>query len=428
MTPGIPSALGPAITDPDQPILLLVATEADAASGRAAIELAAGRAGQGQPTILADGGVTTPTLHELLGTENLEGLADLFLFGASLPHVTTRPEGQGFDFIPAGAYVPDPSRILDNPRWGRLAAEMETSGSLLMVYVPAGTGGLRSLSQRVPRAIVIGAERDAGRVAGRLDPACRVVGAMSPHGAAPEPARPEDRELTEPVVIRAEPRARRNWIRVALALILVLALGAAGWFVYRAIVAVPAHPAPADTEAPAEPAPVVRGEPVETPLPVSVAVEAHQDLTTAFERVAALRRAEPRIDFFLAPVAVGGGVYYRLLAGPVADRETGTALLQRLVDAGHKTAFDSWAVRPTEFAFALGEFDTADAAAERVQALAAQEIPAYVVRVRYEPGPTRHRVYGGAFESPAEAEVMASMLEEAGVRAELVPRTGEPTA
>jgi hypothetical protein len=159
-----------------------------------------------------------------------------------------------------------------------------------------------------------------------------------------------------------------------------------------------------------------------------VAVEAHQDLTEALDRVAALRRAEPRIDFYLSPVAVSGGIYYRLLAGPVADAEAGTALLQRLVDAGHKTAFDSWAVRPTGYAFLLGEYDSVALAERRVGELGGVQIPAYVVRVRYQPGPHRYRVYGGAFETSAEAEVMKQMLEEADVAAELVPRTGEPIA
>jgi cell division septation protein DedD len=210
---------------------------------------------------------------------------------------------------------------------------------------------------------------------------------------------------------------------------LAVALGVGGWFLYQEYWA----PRPDAAVAGADPAPQPtsppqRGQAMEVPIPISVAVEAHQDLTSARQRIADLRRAEPNIEFYLAPVAVSGGLYYRLLAGPVADREAGTALLQRLVDAGHKTAFDTWAVRPTEFAFLLGEYDTRPEAAERVEELAEAEIPAYVVPVRYDPGQPRYRVYGGAFETAVEAEVMREMLENADLEASLVPRTGEPIA
>jgi cell division septation protein DedD len=155
-----------------------------------------------------------------------------------------------------------------------------------------------------------------------------------------------------------------------------------------------------------------------------VAVEAHQDLDAAKERLARLRRAEPGIRFYLAPVSVNGSLFYRVLAGPVADREAGTALMRLLVDGGHKTAFDSWAVRPTTYAFHLGEYEAEEAARARVAELEGLGIPTYVVTVRYEPGPPRHRVYGGAFENRAAASVMQGMLDDAAVDAELVERVG----
>jgi hypothetical protein len=438
MTPTIPPALRSALTDPDQAILLVLAAEAGEAYERTAVALAEARAGQDRPTILADGAVTAPRLHELLGVENLEGLADIFLFGASLPRVVRRPEGRPFDFIPAGAYVPDAAGVLDSPRWGRIGAEVRASGAALLLYVPANTPGIGAISRRLGRAIVIGSERDAIRAAGRLDRGCHVLATVAPDRAAdPAPAAgaaageatiPEPMVLREKESARATPPARATPLRLALLLALIVALTAAGWFLYRTFLSPPPDGPAADEQTAVGAPAAVRGEPVETPLPVSVAVEAHQDLTEALDRVAALRRAEPRIDFYLSPVAVSGGIYYRLLAGPVADAEAGTALLQRLVDAGHKTAFDSWAVRPTGYAFLLGEYDSVALAERRVGELGGVQIPAYVVRVRYQPGPHRYRVYGGAFETSAEAEVMKQMLEEADVAAELVPRTGEPIA
>jgi cell division septation protein DedD len=432
----IPPGVGAAIMEPDQPILLIVAADSDDAAIQAAIALADARAAHGLHTVLADAAVTSPRMHRGLGIENLEGLADVFLFGASLTRVATRPEGHDFDFIPAGAFVPDPAGVMDSSRWNRIGAELEADGSLLMLFVLAGTPGLGALSRRVQRAVLVGDERDEGRIGGRLDRDCQVVGTVTPEATGvPEAAEdaaataPVDAAISEPVVFRNESSLRATPVRLGFLVAMAVALGVGGWFLYQEYWA----PRPDEAVAGADPAPqptppTQRGQAVEVPIPISVAVEAHQDLTSARQRIADLRRAEPNIEFYLAPVAVSGGLYYRLLAGPVADREAGTALLQRLVDAGHKTAFDTWAVRPTEFAFLLGEYDTRPEAAERVEELAEAEIPAYVVPVRYDPGQPRYRVYGGAFETAVEAEVMREMLENADVEASLVPRTGEPIA
>jgi hypothetical protein len=478
----VPPQLAVALTDPVQSVMLLVAPDGDDRAAALAVELATARAEQGLPTILADGGVAAPSLHLRLDTQNLEGLADLFLYGASLARVSARPEGYDFDFVPAGAYVPDPEAVLDNPRWDRIAPELHVSGALLLLYVPVDTPGLRALSRRIGRAVLLGDGRQTMRMANRLDSSCRVVASVEPAsgraddvGATPVPepeielelesetdadqgplsltgepvsamvaaseqARQEgmthepdatepvepvaEPPLDEPIVIRTEERSRRVPVGLLL-LALAVAAAVAGWWAYREYFAGP--PAPVEAAEDTRPrGPVARGQPMDTPIPISVAVEAHQDLAGATERVEALRAAAPGVNFYLAPVSVGGALYYRLYAGPAADADTGTALLQWLVDAGHKTAFDSWAVRPTELAFLLGEFDTRAEADERVRSLAEVEIPAYVVPLRYDRGADRYRVYGGAYESEAEAAVMREMLENADEQAELLPRTGAP--
>ena len=221
-----------------------------------------------------------------------------------------------------------------------------------------------------------------------------------------------------------------GWAIVAMSLKVTLIfttvmIVVAGWVVYRQLVA----PAPAETpmEAPAEAAePEPEPVPVETPIGYSVAVEAHQDLDVAQERAAALAEDAPEIRFYIAPVPISGSVWHRVLAGPVGSQEAGTALMRRLVDEGLKTDYDSWAVRPTTFAFHLGEFDSRDEAERVVAALAQRDLPAYIVELRYEPGEPRYRIYAGAFETEATAEVMAEMLAEVGIEAPLILRVGEP--
>ncbi|HUG41354.1 MAG TPA: SPOR domain-containing protein [Longimicrobiales bacterium] len=435
----IPPGLESVFSDPDRPILLLVAADPDDAAARAAIALAAARAGRGLPTVLAEADLDAPRLHRLLDVPNLEGLVDVFLFGASLERIAVRPEAFAFDFAPAGAYAPDPAEVLQSPRWDRIAEELTGDGALLMVFVPAAAPGARELSRRIGRAVVLGNDAAAARAMGRLDPACAILGALDPaptpvqepegvpapaesvaRGAPRAPGRPD---LTEPVVIR-KPRKQRNYTPLVL-LGLLAALAAGAWFGYRQLFG--DEPAAAAV-APEAAGPGERGAPVETAIPYSVAVEAHQEMEPAVERVRGLQRAEPAIGFFVAPLSVQGRLYYRVLAGPVADREAATALMQRLVVGGHKTDMDDWALLATTHAFHLGDYETMAEARSRVLALSAAGIPSYTVPQRYESGQYRYRVYGGAYQNEAEADVMREMLENAGESARLVERVGEPVA
>lgn len=450
----LPPALEPAIIASDSPILLLVAPDTGDAVARAAIGLAEARGRAGHPTILADASAREPRLHQILDVENTEGLADVFLFGASLERVQVRPETRAFDFIPIGAFVPEPKAVLESSRWDRISRSLRDDGARLLVFIPADSPGLGILSKRVGEAVLLGDARSVERSHNRLDPSCRVVAVVEPASVmAPErlsaeagaTADPEattifdEPKLTEPVIFRTERKSRRAPSPVLL-LLVAAALAAAAWLGYqRYLPAV--TPDAASQPVSAGPPPPPRGEPVETPIPVSIALEAHQDVQSGMERVEALSRAEPDIQFFLAPVAVRGVLYYRLLAGPVANQAAGEQLMNRLVEEGYKTALDPWAIRPTDRAFHLGEFDTEEEARERVRELAGmtveeedeegnlverpRPIPAYIVRIAHDPGPPRYRVYGGAYESEAEAAVMEDMLTEVGLEPRLVSRTGE---
>jgi hypothetical protein len=440
----LPPALEPTVADSDSAILLLVAADPDEAAARTAIALAEARARQGLATVLADGSMQRPLLHRHLGVQNLEGLADLFLFGASLEHVRVRPDGRDFEFISPGAYAPDPSAVLSSDRWSRVRRELEDEGVRMLLFVPADAPGLGILSQRAGEVVLIGDDAGAARAASRLHPTCRVSAVISPP-TPPEPAAPAEpaddestaavaaapvrrveTDLSEPVVIRRT-STRRRTVSPALIALVVVALAVAGWFIYREYVASPPDPEPAPTpQAQPVPAAPTRSGPVEAPLEISVQVEAHQDQASAEERVGLLRAAEPDLNFYVVPITSRGRVYYRVLAGPVADEEAGQRLMRRLVDAEHKSAMDDWAVRPSGLAFMLGEYDTRGAARARMTELAERGIPAYVVPLDYAEGPPRYRVWGGGFQHEREAEVMRQMLEEAGIEAPLVARTGAP--
>lgn len=423
----LPPPLDTVLADPAAHLVLVVAPEADDATVGTVIDLAEARAAAGHATVLADAAFDDARLHQFLRTSNLEGLADVFEFGASLPRVVTRPEGRSFWFIPGGPYVPSPREVLGSRRWDRIAEELAVDRKTMLVFALASTPGIDELSRRIGRVVLVGGPDGVDAAASALDPDCEIAAVVQPAGQAVGHAAREAQGLTEPLVFRTEPeRARRSPVFWALLVILV---GAVGWVGYEYVLTPGTGEAAVEAAPPVEPTePQPEPQPVETPIGFSVAVEAHQDLDTGEDRVARLQRAAPGILFYLAPTPIRGELWYRVLAGPVTSHDEGVALMERLVAAGLMTDYAAWAVRPTEFAFLLGEYETPAEAGNRVVVLAQKDIPSYIVTIRYEPGEPRYRVYGGAFENRPAAAMMADMLAEAGIDAPLVQRVGEPVA
>ena len=450
-----PASLEAVVALPPQKLrsLLLVAGPEALASGwaaRTAVAVAAGLTARGRRVVLLDLCLTAPELHEVLGVENVEGVADAFLFGVPLKRLALHVPEQVFSFIPAGAYVPDPAEILTHPRWDHVLRELANTDALPVALVPAGAAGLDELARRFGAAAIFGASGEAEAVMTELPPECSVLATVRPAAGLVHVEGENDRggEQPDPLaallaeVSRSEGEASRDEAPLLRQMLVWLAVGAlivlagfAAWVAYRSLgsqtAAGPLEPVAARSEPAIEPPapppePEIVPRPIETPIPYSVQVEAHQDPRAAAERVAALRRAEPGMEFYVAPANVAGVVYYRVLAGPAADLATAQMLMQRLVDAGHKASAEAWALAPTRWAFHLGDFDTRNAARARADELAAEGIPTYVVEIPYEQGPSRYRLYAGAYRTPGEAEVLADMLRRAGYEPQLVERRGRP--
>jgi hypothetical protein len=446
----------------------------DGWAARAAVALATGWAGRGDRITLADLGLDSAELHYELGEENTEGIADIFQFGASLQSMTRPVPDRGFLFLPAGEYLPDPAAILGAQEWEHLVGAFDETHSILLAYLPVEVDGADRLASKIGKIIVLADQDEVDEVMSRFAGFGTVEFILTPPSAAcPEDsekeaaealaamasalrsrAEPESRaappleegvSLTEPPLLPRVVRRRRRKVSPLLFVLLLLVSAFGGWTILwdRGVLpdwaALPGwlnlsdRPLPTTAEAEADPlvdevtiAPVVETEPIESPLPFSVAVEAHQDYATALERVEALKRSEPRSTFYLTPIPNQGVVYYRLLAGPVADTSAAWSLMRRLVESRHKTDLDPWSIRPTVWAYHLGDFETESAAAARAEELLELRVPTYQVEVEYTAGPPRYRLYAGAYEGPGPAEIMAQILREAGLDAPLVRRQGRP--
>ena len=486
---------------PAAAILLLAgpAARRDGWSAQAAIALADRYAARGR-CILIDLVIEGGELHELLGADNTEGIADVFLFGASLRHVVQKPQGHGFEFAAAGA-PGDTATVLEHSRWGRLLGEQEREGVTLLLYVAADSKGLEQMSRRVRNAIALARAEDLSNVGARIAEPIRIglvtpptakqdvtipptaVGrdtqrskeefdairvprnaarealiadlrsrqraalTAPPSGMQPLPdegvvavptnqqqrsaTQPRPRPapaLTEPTFIGfpREPVKSRRVLYWLLSLAVLAALIVGAWLVIRQRTATGAAQSPVSSTQPSEvvPAPPAAVGPA-TPLLYSVAIEAHQQLPLALERVKTLREEEPQLSFYIAPTVANNVMYYQVMAGPVADSASAGALLLRLLEKGHKTGAQPGEVRRANLAFLLGEYENRAAADAREKEAAELAIPSYVIEVPQAEGGSRFRVYAGAFASVAEAGVMKQLLQSVGLPDTLVQRVGK---
>jgi len=169
-------------------------TDASEWAARAAIGLARALEASGHNVLLADLGFEAPSLHGLLSESTVEGLADAILFGSSLERVTVLPAGQTFEFVPAGAFTPDPAALRADPAWGRMLAEMASRNTLFLGYTPFDAPGLDRLVERIPSVVILAETEEASRTAAWLPEEIRIEALI-------RPARP----LAEPPVEEAEP-------------------------------------------------------------------------------------------------------------------------------------------------------------------------------------------------------------------------------
>ncbi len=243
-------------------------------------------------------------------------------------------------------------------------------------------------------------------------------------GDAPEPAL-QAGEVSEGGAPPSSGGARSFlvWLLVGL----LVAVGALWWFGYVEIPGLPSPNVVTSAEPVDRSGDLNAAEPRTETSPAAawaVAVEAHQDRQTAWDRVSELSSERPDRLWITAPVAVDGTLYHRVLVGTAPDSAAAESLRTQVADElGVEPA--SLVLRSTPLAFRLGETRTLEAARRRAEALRELDVPAYVLAVTYSDGEERFRVYGGAFARGQEAQALDSLLAEVGMpREELVERTG----
>jgi hypothetical protein len=442
---------------PTGAVVLLLAGDPSARwAAESALELCSAWARSGRRIVLADLHFENPVLHELIGEENLEGVVDVFFYGASVSRSARPVPGRGFYLIPAGTYPPDEDAVYRHPRWSKLVAGFRDSSASLVLFAPA-EAEVAALAEWISDVYLLGGEDDLARalsesgvpVRAHLVPPDRRT-SRTPTGAAaatttgrtsPPPHPEEDPDLhLPPPPVRAHGGGRSINVALwlALTIIVLMAIGSVvgrlrpdllPWLGGDSPAAEPAEQSravpPAD---PLQMEPVAEGE----PLPYSVQLSAFNSLSAAVQRLYAARDALPETPLFVSPEEIDGIVYYRVLAGALADTSAARRLSDDLLDRGLVTPQDAAGsmtlIQNAPLAFGLSAYADQQAARTAVDSLLDRNIPAYAVAVPQPGRTTRWQLYAGAYRDSSAAEVMRTLLASAGVSPPLVTRSGIPAA
>lgn len=452
----------------------------------AAVELSAEWARAGRRVVLADLHLENPLLHVGLDVSNMEGLVDIFLYGASLSRIARPVRDGAFYLIPSGTYAPDAREIYQHPRWRKLVAGFRESDATLLLFVPGDRVAVSALAAWSREAVWLGPPPDAAMREALAFGGVEVLAVIAPpqaggtlkedasedavpRGAAVAESVPESGEAsadmrsgaevsTPAVVERTDsppasrpvpdpelelppPTVRRRKDRRSTSALLwvVFALIVVGTALYLLFTLrpdlLPAGVTPRGTDAPASGAAESARSSANRLgelLPYSVQVRAFTSLAAAREELATEQRRMGGASFFISPEEIQGILYYKILAGLETDTLGATQLRDRLVEAGSIDPDDAvgvWSlIQFAPLAFDLGEFDSPRDAAVRADSLLERQIPTYLSSVPYSDGTQRWQLYGGAFRDSVSASRMREMLEEVGVDARLTARTGRPPA
>jgi hypothetical protein len=352
--------------------------------------------------ILADMVGDVPALRDLSTEADPEGIEDSFDFGISLGRISHPTPVENFFLIPSGSDEVAREEVFRSGRWGRLARQCRTSGSLLLVVAESRAPGVAALVEQLDGAVVVGGVSPPGiRVLHRLD--------------APAP----DRSLPG-----LRPSARLlGAIAVALALLAIAAFAA--WRVTTSPepALVTTAPTPAVTGGDTGPA-----RPLLTPVNPYDSLDAAAfavELMSANTRDGAnfeLRRNRERFPAAtLTSITVGEAraTWYKVIVGAYSELRTADSLL-RVVRARGIVGDSAGIVLRAPLALLVDSAASVAEAENVVSNHTDNGFPAYAL-VQTD---GRALVYVGAFTHPDEAVLFAAELTRAGSRPVLAYRTG----
>jgi hypothetical protein len=426
---------------------------------RVALEIARTHTATRRVVVIDMIGNTAP-MRALLGADNHgHGIAECLLYGLSLDQVVRAlPEDAQLYLIPSGAEPVAQESMYRHDRWRRLAAGFASAEALLLVIATRETIGFSALCDSLGTVLMVGDSAPPAAVG-----SARVLWSPPP---LPSPdALRQLREAQQSASVTGAQRSKRSIALVLLTAALLVGAVAA-WPLIRPYLAqyAPAtlfweqflspNPAAAqgdssggDSLAVAEgsratdslvleplpaladedTAPLTAGAPL---LEIANPQDALQGAPFAVYLVSANTREEATVSAEIAAAAgasalspvrtpTGGSRWFQSTVGAGSDSAQAVALLRSLRDA-RLVGPTSGSIIRVPFALRLAEDIGADSAATVVARWSARGVSAYGLRQLN--GDVS--IFTGAFQTPAQATLLADSLRTLGVTPTLVYRTG----
>ena len=116
--------------------LLITSSEAGAGKSMTAANLAIVYAQQGLKTLLIDADLRKPTVHYTFRLDNLNGLSNALIEGASFETIAQANEIENLDVIPSGPVPPNPSELLSSNQFKKILAEAYEKYDMIIVDSP----------------------------------------------------------------------------------------------------------------------------------------------------------------------------------------------------------------------------------------------------------------------------------------------------
>ncbi len=383
------------------------------------------------------------------------GIADSFLYGVSLNRIAKPIDATGNVFLmPSGTESVALEAVYRNDRWRKLAAGFQQVGALLLVVAVRDVPGFDALCQYVGALLPVGET---------VAPSIANVQTLwiAPPPPPVEEVRKVERAREEATVDGKQRQSRLLASLAAAAAVIWLGLMAwppvqARFFPPPAIGAADSVPSNSSDAVGTAAGTIAADAPIGAaatdsgvPLADSVSGSAESSLSGRAGRlvvsnpgdsaqaaafavyfVAAntIEEAKPpeQVDALsavaISPVRLGadGAQWFRVTVGAGTDSAQAVAMLKRLRDAEQFGAATSGSIIRVPFAFRLEEGVTVDASSEAIARWAQRGIRAYALR--QTSGAVT--LYTGAYQTPAQASLLADSLFGAGIAPTLVYRTG----
>ncbi len=117
-------------------VILVTSTTPSEGKSFVTSNLALTFASHGEKTIIVDCDLRKPNVHRSFGVDNLKGVIDYCVSGASLDTLVIKDHHQNFDILPSGGRAKNPTQILNGPEFSRLIADLRKRYDRVLVDTP----------------------------------------------------------------------------------------------------------------------------------------------------------------------------------------------------------------------------------------------------------------------------------------------------